>query len=153
MFARPHRNAFVQGIAVLLLGAIGACLLPVRPACGDESAGTLKAGMAKVVITPPVGTRLSGYANRTQPSIEVLDDLYAKALVLDNGTQRVALVVCDIIGFRGDMVNEMRGLIHEQTGIEPDHVMITCTHTHTGPNLSAADGVYIDSLKARVAEA
>ena len=47
--------------------------------------GTLKAGMAKVVVTPPVGTQLAGYAGRTDPSTGVTDDLYAKALVLDDG--------------------------------------------------------------------
>ena len=52
---------------------------------------TLKAGMAKTVITPPVGTQLSGYGGRTDPSTEVLDNLYAKALVLDDGNERLVL--------------------------------------------------------------
>lgn len=109
--------------------------------------------MAKIVITPPAGTQLSGYSGRTDPSTEVLDDLYAKAPVIDDGNERIALVVCDIIGFRIDMVNEMRAVIRQQTGIEPDNVMITCTHTHTGPNLRAADTAYVESLKLHVAGA
>ena len=97
--------------------------------------GTLKAGMAKAVITPPVGTQLSGYSGRTDPSTGVLDNLYAKALVFDDGNERLALVVCDVIGFGIDMVNEMRDIIQKRSGIKPDNTMITCTHTHTGPNL------------------
>jgi len=115
--------------------------------------GTLKAGMAKVVITPPVGTQLSGYAGRTDPSTGVMDNLYAKALVLDDGNERLALVVCDLIGFGIDAVNEMRDIIQKQTGINPDNTMITCTHTHTGPNLRAAERAYVDGLKFHIAGA
>jgi neutral ceramidase len=119
----------------------------------EDDMGTLKAGMAKVVITPPVGTKLSGYAGRTEPSTEILDNLYAKALVLDDGNERLALVVCDLIGFGIDMVNEMRDVIQKQSGVKPDNMMITCTHTHCGPNLRAADKSYVDSLKSHIAGA
>jgi hypothetical protein len=83
----------------------------------------------------------------------VLDDLYAKALVLDDGNERIALVVCDIIGFDIDTVSEMREIIRRQTGLKPDHTMIACTHTHSGPNLRAADSAYVESLKLHVAGA
>jgi hypothetical protein len=119
----------------------------------EDTMGTLEAGMAKVVITPPVGTQLSGYAGRTDPSTGVLDDLYAKALVLGDGNERLALVVCDLIGFGIDMVNEMRDIIQRQTGISPDNTMITCTHTHTGPNLGAAEKAYVEGLKFHIAGA
>ena len=61
--------------------------------------------------------------------------------------------MCDIIGFRIDMVNEMRAIIQQQTGIKPDNIMVTCTHTHSGPNLRAADSAYVESLKLHVAGA
>jgi neutral ceramidase len=115
--------------------------------------GTLKAGMAKVVVTPPVGTQLAGYAGRTDPSTGVSDDLYAKALVLDDGNERLALVVCDLIGFGIDMVNDMRDVIQQRSGIKPDNTMITCTHTHTGPNLRAAENAYVEGLKFHIAGA
>ena len=75
---------------------------------------TLKAGMAKIVITPPVGTQLAGYAGRTAPSTGVIDNLYAKAMVLGDGEERLALVVCDIIGLGIDMVSEIRDTIHNK---------------------------------------
>jgi len=115
--------------------------------------GRLKAGMAKVVITPPVGTQLAGYSGRTDPSTGVLDDLYAKALVLDDGNERLALVVCDLIGLGIDMVNEMRDVIQKQCGIKPDNTMITCIHNHTGPNLRAAENAYVEGLKFHIAGA
>jgi neutral ceramidase len=113
----------------------------------------LKAGMAKVVITPPVGTQLSGYANRTDPSTGVFDDLYAKALVMDDGQTRIALVVCDLIGLGREMVAEIRELVTEQTGVRTEHTMITCTHTHCGPNLREAGDDYVSGLKSHIAGA
>ena len=113
----------------------------------------LKAGLAKAVITPPVGTQLSGYAGRTDPSTGVFDDLYAKALVMDDGQTRIALVVCDIIGLGREMVAEIREAVTAQTGICADHTMITCTHTHCGPNLRAAGADYVSGLKSHIAGA
>ena len=107
----------------------------------------LSVGMAKVVITPPVGSKLSGYAGRTDPSIGVLDDLYARGLVLSAGETRLALVVCDLIGLGRDMVAEIRAAVEAQTGIGADQVMIACTHTHCGPNLDAAVSSYVEGLK------
>ncbi len=113
----------------------------------------LQAGLAKVVITPPVGTQLSGYAGRTDPSTGVFDDLYAKALVLDDGARRLALVVCDLIGFGRDMVAEIREAVTDQAGIQAEHTMIACTHTHCGPNLREANGDYVSGLKSCLAGA
>jgi neutral ceramidase len=119
----------------------------------EDDMGTLKAGMAKVVITPPVGTKLAGYAGRTEPSTEILDNLYAKALVLDDGNERLALVVCDLIWYGIDLVNETRDIIQKQSGVKPDNIMITCTHTHCGPNLRSADKSYVEGLKFHIAGA
>ena len=161
----PDSNLMVKGVVLVILGLVSAWVSSSQPVRGQDTAstsanaaeeqprGTLKAGMAKTVVTPPVGTQLSGYSGRTDPSTGVLDDLYAKALVVDDGNERIALVVCDIIGFRIDMVNEIRSTIGQQTGIKPDNVMVTCTHTHSGPNLSAADSAYVESLKLHVAGA
>lgn len=115
--------------------------------------GKLQAGMARAVITPPVGTQLSGYGGRTSPSIGILDELYANALVLDDGTNRVALTVCDLIGLRIEIVNDIRDIIFEQTGIAHDNIMITCIHNHCGPNLKAAQQSYVETLKYNIAGA
>ena len=76
----------------------------------------LKAGFAEVVITPPVGCRLAGYSARTLPSTGVLDDLYAKVMVLENGVSKLVLVVCDVLGFSGSIVRSIRGRIESDIG-------------------------------------
>ncbi len=92
-----------------------------------------RAGVAKANITPPVGSTLSGYPNRTEPSIGVKDDLFAKALVLNDGRTRLALVTLDLLGIPGELVAQSRVLIHAATGIAPDHVLLGASHTHAAP--------------------
>jgi len=94
----------------------------------------MRAGAAMVKITPPMGTPMAGYYS-ARGSEEVIDDLYAKAAVLDDGTTQVALVVCDLISLPRATVLEARQLIEQQTGIPGSHVMLSATHTHTGPAL------------------
>jgi len=109
--------------AMICLGAAGA------------ARAQLRVGTAAVKITPPAGTPMAGYYH-ARGSEDVLDDLYAKAAVLDDGTTRVALVVCDLITLPRATVLEARTLIEAQTGIPAGHVMLSATHTHTGPSLS-----------------
>jgi hypothetical protein len=95
-------------------------------------AGELRAGAASVLITPPLGTPLAGYYS-PRGATAVLDDLHCKALVLEQDGTKAALVVCDLISLSRRTVLEARRLIEKQTGIPGGHVMISATHTHTGP--------------------
>lgn len=93
----------------------------------------LKAGAAKVEITPPVGVRMAGFAGRAFPSLAVHDPLWARALVLDDGETRVGLVAMDVIGVSADMMAEVRSRARSAAGIAPDGLLIAGTHTHSGP--------------------
>jgi len=64
---------------------------------------------------------------------EIHDDLYAKAIVFNDKDTKAALVRCDLIGLERDFVEETRRLIESETGIDRNNIMITCTHTHSGP--------------------
>jgi len=115
---------------------IGVVVLLVLSLTGWESVqAELRAGVATVKITPPSGTPMAGYYY-ARGSEDVLDDLYAKAAVLDDGSTKVALVVCDLITLPRKTVLEARQFIEQQTGIPGRHVMISATHTHTGPTLA-----------------
>jgi neutral ceramidase len=110
------------GLAALLLTAPGL-------------AAELRVGAAAVVITPPEGTPLAGYYSE-RGSKTVLDDIYAKAIVLELGDTKAALVVCDLISLPRHTVTEARRQIEAATGIPGSHVMLSATHTHTGPVLA-----------------
>jgi len=98
-------------------------------------ASELRVGTAAVNINPPLGTPLAGYYFE-RGSEGVHDDLLAKAAVLDDGHTKTALVGCDLISLPRHTVLEARRLIEEQTGIPGGHVMLSATHSHTGPVLA-----------------
>jgi hypothetical protein len=119
-------------------------------------AGELRVGAAVVVINPPDGTPLAGYYS-PRGARGVRDDLASKALVLEQDGTRVALVVCDLISLPRDIVTEARRQTEKETGIPAAHIMISATHTHTGPIVSRVpvrpelDGANSD-LRRRYAE-
>jgi len=57
--------------------------------------------------------------------------LHARCLVLDDGTTKIALVVCDLLGLHRSVSIEARRLIQASVGIPSSHVLISATHTHS----------------------
>lgn len=97
---------------------------------------TLQAGAARVVITPPIGVPLSGYfvaEGRKETAREVHDDLYARALVLRAGENTVAVVTTDLIALGDEELAMVRAEVQQKAGIAPEHLILACTHTHSGP--------------------
>ncbi len=93
----------------------------------------LMAGVAKSDITPAVGTPLAGYgARRAQPSTGVHDPTEARALIIDNRSEKIAFVSVDHLGFDHGMVERIRRIASEATHILPDHIYIMSSHTHSG---------------------
>lgn len=90
----------------------------------------LKAGAATSVITPELGQNIVG-GFKPSPSKHIHDELHAKCLVLESGETRLALVVCDLLGFHRCVSDLARKLIHDESGIPKEHVLISATHTHS----------------------
>lgn len=117
----------------------------------------MRAGIAKARITPPVGVDLTGYVGRLGPSTKVHDDLFATALVLDDGATRIGIVSVDIIGTDLDQDAALRQSISKATGIAPDNLMIAASHTHSGPAIGILrqcgepDEAYVRKLFAQMA--
>ena len=61
------------------------------------------------------------------------DDLYAKAIVFEKDGVKVVLVTCDVVSLPKELTDKARQLIQQKLAIQPDHVMISATHSHTGP--------------------
>ena len=106
----------------------------------------VNAGFAQVDITPTEPVDLAGYFTR-RISTGVLDPLRAKAAVFDDGSTRLAVVALDLVGFPFELVQALR----ERIGGDFPHVMVTSTHTHTGPVIgrsfvSGSETGYIESV-------
>jgi hypothetical protein len=122
-------NLCVFGAAVLLLGAASGS--------GQQDAGTkgaavvqsrLRAGASQTDITPPVGAPLLG---ALVASTGVHDPLFARALVLGDGPDRVAIVCLDLVGMDFSLVDEIRGRVQKRVGAVT--TLLSCSHTHSAP--------------------
>jgi hypothetical protein len=97
---------------------------------------TFRAGAAAVDITPtqfPMNMPGGFSANMAE---KAHDPFHSRALVLDNGETTLAMVVVDQLGAGPDVLNEAKALAAAKTGMTVDKMLISSTHTHSGPSLN-----------------
>jgi len=121
--------------------------------------GRLLAGSATANITPPLGIYISGYYHARQASA-VHDELWARALCLSDGPSTVALVSVDLIGMPAWMIQAAKERIAARTGgaLQPEQVLIGCTHTHTAPETGSepmfpVHAAYLQVAAEKIADA
>jgi hypothetical protein len=113
---------------------IGLWLLIV--ALGLQAAPGMRAGVARVKITPPLPVWLTGYARRTHPANSVRADIFAKALAIDDGRGgRVVVVTTDLIGLPRNVSDVAANRIEKQSGLKRSQILFNSSHTHTGPTI------------------
>lgn len=162
MSGKLSRRVFFRESACGVAGTLvwAAASPAVHGANGSASRGGAKgllAGAAAVDVTPEVlpiinsGSFLEGTADT------VHDPLFARGLVLDDGTKRVALVLVDNLMMPRELVDGMKREASAVTGIREEHMLIAATHTHSAPSVMGAlgsrcDEVYAAYLPGRVVE-
>ncbi|HNS32980.1 MAG TPA: neutral/alkaline non-lysosomal ceramidase N-terminal domain-containing protein [bacterium] len=99
-----------------------------------------RAGVAQVDITPPLGSDLGGYHHR-RLAREIRSRLYTKAMVIESDGKRIALVANDICMLSDDITYPAKEKIASSCGIPAEAVMLSATHTHTGPAIDIVSGV------------
>lgn len=119
---------------------------------GVTHAQDLRAGAAEVDITPPVGAALAGsYTNRYATGTH--DPLHAKAMVIEQGGTKVAMVACDLVSLPRELSEEARAIVQKKIGLAADHVMISATHAHTTPVILTKPSRYnLEGESKRIAE-
>ena len=96
---------------------------------------SLTAGVAQVEITPPPGTHLSGSVGEYRPAEDVLDPLFARVLILDDGARRLCIIALDLCILTRPFTMLLRRAAAERYGIAPEAVMVHATQTHTAPGV------------------
>lgn len=93
----------------------------------------IKAGAAATCITPSTTQFLYGYPHVERYSTGVDTPLYSSALFLDDGTKKLLMISHDLLYFDKETVKTIREKIRVRTSIPGDCVMVTASHTHSGP--------------------
>jgi hypothetical protein len=150
--------------SVLFLGALLGLLPSAGPAPADP---TFRAGAAARVITPDELLWMAGYAARDHPAEGKLQDLYVKALALEDPSGgKLVLLTSDLIGLPRELSEAVAGEVQRRSGLPRERLLLTCSHTHCGPVLrgSLADmypltpeqwrqvNAYTDRLRERMVE-
>jgi neutral ceramidase len=125
---------------VLLLAALIPFTSPAAPKA-------FKAGAATSNITPALGGAIvGGWA--PVPATHIHDELHARCLALDDGTTRLVFVVVDSVSVNREVWDEAKRLVHEATGLAPEHMMMSATHTHSATSARGSNPLVLASSDA-----
>lgn len=124
---------------VCLAASLTLWLVQVSRADGPDAftfkvESNLKIAVAKVDISPPDGTAVTGHV---RPTKGFRDRLHAVILLLDDGRTKAALVTHDLIASSPAVMNGFRDPVAEVTGTPRDHIMVAASHNHSGPKWEA----------------
>jgi neutral ceramidase len=120
------------------------------------SAADLQVGVARANITPPLGGSMYGYGARgSNVSAGVHDPLFAKAIVLSDGSKKLAIVTLDLGSMPSENTANIRKLVQDATDI--DTILLVASHTHSAPSFVPGfpdqESPYIGELESKIAEA
>lgn len=145
-------------ISAICLVSLAAAMNPSQ-SCAEVADG-LKAGAARIDITPDKPVQMSGYASRKDLSTGVHDPLSARVLAFKAGDKRLVLVSTDIIGFYEGTADYLRKALLSEFQLEPSELFLTAIHTHAAPSLTLNkerghphNVEYTETLKDKLIEA
>jgi hypothetical protein len=116
---------------------IALCFLHITPvAQSKEATAVLRAGAAKLDITPQKHVKMAGYGGRTGFSEGIHDPLSARVIAFENNGNRLVLVSTDLLGFYNGTADYLRKALLEEFKLEPSELFLCGIHTHSAPTLT-----------------
>ncbi|MFO0903455.1 MAG: neutral/alkaline non-lysosomal ceramidase N-terminal domain-containing protein [Pirellulales bacterium] len=102
----------------------------------SEDADGWKVGVGRVKITPEKSMWMAGYASRKKPSEGVAQDLFAKAIAIEDASgKRLVIVTQDLIGVPRALRERLVAAVGEKFQLPPESLLVNASHTHCGPEL------------------
>lgn len=126
-------HAAMTRFTLLLVVACLPCLAADKPP-------VFRAGAAAVDITPkefPMNMP-GGFGPNLATGVH--DPFHARAMVLDDGITKLAMVVVDSLGAGPEVLDEAKAIASKETGIPADRMLVCSTHTHSGPPSGTKEG-------------
>lgn len=143
---------------LVLPGFIGLVMVLILSGCNRTS---LSVGAAQAPVNPPMGSFIAG-DRQDRHFNAVLDSLWAKAVVVSDGKEKLAIVTIDCIGLLKPEIDRIREQVARRTDIKADHIVVSSTHTHSGPDVvgiwgkdytsSGVDPAYLSFLVTTASE-
>lgn len=122
-------------------------------------AAPLRAGLARIDISPELPVTLAGYESRKDLSRGVHDPLSARAVAFESRGQRLVLISTDNLGFYSGTTEPIRQAILDACGLKPSDLFLCAIHTHSAPSLAldpakahANNVQYTKSLQGKLVE-
>jgi hypothetical protein len=150
--------ALVLGWSLVLSASVSLAKAAFGPK--PSHMGSVLAGFATSDITPPLHLEMAGFGPFLgRKATGIHDPLMAHAMVLEADGKRVAVVDCDVAGITLDLTRKVRTLVELETGIPGQYVLVSTTHTHSGPAIPNWIGwgerneQYLSDFPKRVAQA
>jgi len=139
---RPDLGRALMSIGVLgvLVFTISGVVIGQENVAAESGPTVIRAGAAAVDITPtefPLNMPGGFNANMAESAH---DPFFARALVLDDGSTTLAMVVVDSLGASPEVLDEAKAIASAKTGLGTDRMLICSTHTHSGPPSNTKEG-------------
>jgi neutral ceramidase len=152
---------FLRRRIIRVAAVVAVCILPVIARAQSREAGVaVRAGMARIDITPDKPVTMAGYASRTGLSTGVHDRLSARVVAFEAEGKRLVLVSTDLIGFYDGTAEYLRRAIVGKFKLEESELLLSAIHTHSAPSLTTDQEKghknnleYTEGLKAKLMEA
>lgn len=143
-----YANRTLSAVVTIVIAAT--CLAEARSA-------QFRAGAAAVDVSPPKFPVIVNGGFLQAIGQKNLDRLHSRAIVLDDGSTKLAIAVVDSCMMPRDLLDRAKAIASEKTGIPIDRMMISATHTHTAPSAMWALGTppdegYVAFLPGKIAE-
>jgi hypothetical protein len=155
---RTIRAIARRDFLALSASAAAAATLASGRLAGAAERGSLRAGAATSDVTPKPGVLLDGTIMQIGPVHKIHDPLHARALVLDDGTERVAICTADATMISDEVFDHAKQLAHERTGLPNHRMLFAATHSHSavraiGIGDGPLDKEYLELLARGIADA
>jgi len=113
----------------------------------------MKIGVSKVCTsTTDPRVRLAGFGNPARVFKGMHDDIWVRAMVLEQDGQRVAFVTGDVLGFEQARIEELRADVKEKANLDVDAILFNASHTHSAPNVMRGQSPKIGAYLAEYAD-
>ncbi len=156
---RPAPLLKLSRVTVLVIVASVCLFLKAAVVQAMQNTATLRAGTAKIDITPEKPVKMAGYGARTGLSKGIHDRLSARVVVFESNAKRLVLVSTDLIGFYNGTAEQFRKIILDNFKLKPSELFLCAIHTHAGPSLTMDKEkghpnnlAYTEALQAKLIE-